>query len=305
MNNKVSLHPQVRGSGYVVLISLTAWLIAVFGPIFSLTRLVRGLITHITFMLGELGYNILESFVFGFGEIIELIFIMTFDQYNATERISELLGIEGTLSGVGSLVEVILGVSGALISGFTPLVMGLILPAVILIPLIIMLVVLKKSVRASKVLLFVNACLCILGNIVSFTVIKNVSDAMGDVRPPYHNITFITLLIVIIGAVLWVASIVFYFILASKSEKLTGQFAPGPMPGVYMQPQNNQMYPQQPVYSQQQPVYQQQQQPVVYQQQQQPVYQQQPAENGTVICTSCGGQTSGKFCKECGASTSL
>ena len=261
----MKIHPQVRGTAYVVLFTLSAWLVASFGPIISFVRLMRGLYAHVIYTLKEVGYNIAGNIIPSISQIIELIYRMISDPSNVEEFIvSEILGVDVIASDIFNLGDYLIDVSWTVARGLFPFIFGLTLQSLIFIPFIIMLVILKKNVRAGKVLLIVNACICIAGNLICFSVIKNIYDAMGTVQPPYHNITFITLMLVFTGALLWIAGIIFYLRLAKKSEQLTNSYISGPaMSGV--------ISPVTPVSSKR-------------------------------FCENCGVEAgTGKFCSNCGA----
>jgi hypothetical protein len=106
------------------------------------------------------------------------------------------------------------------VGGFLTFLLGSLLVFAVLIPMFSLLVALRKNVRMANTILIVNLCLCALGNLMCFSVIKRISDAIGVLQPPYHNIPLLALIMMAFVAGLWIVAAFYYSMLAAKNERV-------------------------------------------------------------------------------------
>jgi len=192
------MHVGVRGTGYVGLIALAAWLTALIGPIIALVRTARGLRALITDLLSGALSGLSGSFVDSFALRA------------------------GGFSGAMSLWNMTRELFSAASGGFFRFMLGMLLVIAVVIPMFFLSVALQRNLRASRKILIANLCLCAYGNWLCYTVIKRMADAIGALLPPYDKVAQNALIAMAVSAALWGLGFVYYSSLAARSERTEG-----------------------------------------------------------------------------------
>ncbi|MDR2547124.1 MAG: hypothetical protein LBC96_06380 [Lachnospiraceae bacterium] len=181
----------------IFLLGLLTWLTAFIWPFVLLARIARG--------LWELIPQLLDGSVTGFaGSFWESFNLENFSGTNAA-AFSAWNTANEIFKAVGGLFNFIL---------------GMFLVLVVLILMLSLLVALRKNIGAARGYMVANLILCALGNLLSYSVIKRMSDTIEVLQPPYHNIPTLALIMTAVVALLWIISILYYTSLVAKSKKL-------------------------------------------------------------------------------------
>ena len=196
--NTRPMHRGVRGTGVVCLIAFIAWLTALIGPFAALSRVVKGLWMLIPDLLDGTVTGVADSFLETFALNAE------------------------TFSGAYSLWKLANEIFGA-VGGYMTFLLGMLIVFAVAIPMLFLLVALRKNVRAAQIILIVNLLLCALGDWLCYGVVKKIASAIGVLQPPYDNAPLIALLTMAAAAALWAVGMAIYVSLAAKSKPLGAQ----------------------------------------------------------------------------------
>jgi len=199
---KKILHLDVKGTVSVGFMTFFAWLIAFIAPVAGLYLVIKGLIEEISHLIMNFRVSVWDIIL----GIIGGDFLTESFTYNNA----------GSSTVLNRLQDITLVVQ----TGSTAYFYGLLLIFLIFIPLIIMLVMLRKNITAGRVMLIINTVLCCIGSIICCLFIQRLSDAIGVMPPPYNNTALIILLCTCVTTALWIMGTIIYFILVGKSKKL-------------------------------------------------------------------------------------
>jgi len=194
------LHPDIKGTGLVRLLSFFAWFIAVIGPVVSIILLTDSLRIIIPQLISG-------AITTATGSVLER-YIVDMD----------------TFYGFVSLWNLLWSLARTVVSGFFTYIGGNILLFVGLIMLIIMLALLRKKVQACRIILIINACLCVGGGLLCYVFVGGVlnifTNELSQVPSHMSRIAPITLGIIFVSAALWAAATFQYFAVAGKSDEM-------------------------------------------------------------------------------------
>ena len=199
---KKILHLDVKGTVSVGFMTFFAWLIALIAPVVGLYMVLKGLIEEISHLITNFRISVWDIIL----GIIGGDFLTESLTYNNA----------GSSTVLNRLQDITLVVH----NGSTAYFYGVLLIFLIFIPLIIMLVMLRKNITAGRVLLIINTVLCCIGSTICCLFIQRLSDAIGVLPPPYNNTAFIIMLCACVTTILWIMGTIIYFVLVGKSKKL-------------------------------------------------------------------------------------